>query len=860
MPISFDRSGVPQYAGDPEDWKEYRERVLDFFHGCRYEDQKNAVIRLRSGLTSRAFESVRSLKHKELICRGNDETKTIINDEPLQKFLTAMETGVLPERPIRAAELYDRAVYGANVRRQPTETMADYCVRRNTDWDELTKVSSDTSVSSDLRGYMLLRFSGLSRQEQTQVLSSAGNSYELKGIEASLRLQHPYAQRYNRERRGPTAYAVDAEQDDESWDGYGDGYGYEDDCEDEGEYEEDVFTLESHQDEYEQELGDEIPVPDQSDEQELEVYAMMAQARHGRGRSNRPKGGGRGFCSSYGNAPPSSNMLPPAAGNQTEEDRSSKLRELKKKTQCLDCGRYGHWRGDAECSHTKESGGKSSNIGGRQAQGKGAKGGKGKRPKGGRKGKGGRGQFGGRRPIYAVFFDDDSRHDDSNEAYVVDRVPRKEIAPAPGRSRLDVDCPHCDAGHVDDTIRGANASSRYMICRPCNRRLYTQRRRHATQAWAWLVIGALYTQFGNLLRRLMIRRMGAYARLPAVRRRAPRARPTDAPMHAAATAAGIRPPPQRVAWYLRPETLVGTGPYADWRYDQIYEDVDPDIMGFCQTCVSDESTRNEQHEFYGIASYLRHHTWCGDWQEADILMADHDNVSSVAPAGLAVWDTACGLTVHSPSWRRRFVAELARRGLKAHRRSLQDHERVRGIGGHMQLSSCWVFPFGLYGVNGQITSYELDQPPGAKEIPMLISNTVQRQLLMTIALGDSKSPDSICFRAWGDTHYNLERAPNGNPASSLLDFPDEEHPGIKGLSECYTVVLDPTYDTWDGGDGKGEEEEETTFQADTAEQHQREDDEHFTNALQGRPHVATDVSMHPARVITELPGGVSTSE
>ena len=130
MPITYDRSGVPQCAGGPEDWKEYRERVLDYFYGCRYDDQKNAVIRLRSGLTGRAFESVRTIKHQSLFCKGDDEKRTITDNAPLNNFLEAMETGILPERPIRAAELYDRAVYGSNVRRQPTETMADYCLRR----------------------------------------------------------------------------------------------------------------------------------------------------------------------------------------------------------------------------------------------------------------------------------------------------------------------------------------------------------------------------------------------------------------------------------------------------------------------------------------------------------------------------------------------------------------------------------------------------------------------------------------------------------------------------------------------------------------------------------------------------------
>ena len=92
MPITYDRSGVPQYAGDPEDWKEYRERVLDYFYGCRYDDQKNAAIRLRGGLSGRAFESVRTLKHETLFCKGDDETKTIIDSAPLNNFLAAMES------------------------------------------------------------------------------------------------------------------------------------------------------------------------------------------------------------------------------------------------------------------------------------------------------------------------------------------------------------------------------------------------------------------------------------------------------------------------------------------------------------------------------------------------------------------------------------------------------------------------------------------------------------------------------------------------------------------------------------------------------------------------------------------------
>ena len=151
----------------------------------------------------------------------------------------------------------------------------------------------------------------------------------------------------------------------------------------------------------------------------------------------------------------------------------------------------------------------------------------------------------------------------------------------------------------------------------------------------------------------------------------------------------------------------------------------------------------------------------------------------------------------------------------------------------MKLTSCWVFPFGLYEVNGQITSYELEQKPKAKEIPMLISNTVQRKLKICIELANKSEPDRVCFRAWDNDFFNLERAPSGNPASSLLQFAMNGHPGVEELGECYTVVLEPCLDTWDGGDGVMIEEDESALQAEATEMKQQEDDEQFTNRLLG---------------------------
>ena len=136
------------------------------------------------------------------------------------------------------------------------------------------------------------------------------------------------------------------------------------------------------------------------------------------------------------------------------------------------------------------------------------------------------------------------------------------------------------------------------------------------------------------------------------------------------------------------------GPLAGWRHDQIYNEDPSEVQEFCRTCLADEATEREDHPYHAITAYLKHFNWVGEWErvparDPDGFMAARCDLTTSAPAGLAVWDTACGLTAHSPAWRIRFVKELAKYGLSAHRRSLEEHERVRGVGGNMELSSCW---------------------------------------------------------------------------------------------------------------------------------------------------------------------------
>ena len=73
---------------------------------------------------------------------------------------------------------------------------------------------------------------------------------------------------------------------------------------------------------------------------------MMAQARHRRGKGRGGKSKGRGHKGgSYGASPASPLMPGPAGGHSggrpsNDDERTARLKELKKKTQCLDCGRF----------------------------------------------------------------------------------------------------------------------------------------------------------------------------------------------------------------------------------------------------------------------------------------------------------------------------------------------------------------------------------------------------------------------------------------------------------------------------------------------------------------------------------------
>ena len=174
--LQVDRYGVPQYAGDPEAYEEYAERAWDLYHGRSGSDQTQlaTAVHLRSGLTGAAYESVRHLKHSELMTEDAQKKPTV---KGTQLLLDTLKEAIAAEQPVKINELFLNAFYSPAVWRRPAENMQQYIVRREQDFKRLEDVLAGSSVPEHIRAMMLLLFGGLDPREQNNVLASVGNTY-----------------------------------------------------------------------------------------------------------------------------------------------------------------------------------------------------------------------------------------------------------------------------------------------------------------------------------------------------------------------------------------------------------------------------------------------------------------------------------------------------------------------------------------------------------------------------------------------------------------------------------------------------------------------------------------------------------
>ena len=155
--------------------------------------------------------------------------------------------------------------------------------------------------------------------------------------------------------------------------------------------------------------------------------------------------------------------------------------------------------------------------------------------------------------------------------------------------------------------------------------------------------------------------------------------------------------------------------------------------------------------------------------------------SAADPPGLAVVDTGCQGTMHGTTWRKRFCMALEDFGLTAVCTPVTPMN-LNGVGGIAISLEKLTFPVGVFGLDGEITSYEAnDEPepdePKPKEIPMLMSRGYQASLGCHIHVADR----TIDVDAAGVKKQALIENSGGHDAISLTSFSKEGHPGIAEL-------------------------------------------------------------------------------
>ena len=271
---------------------------------------------------------------------------------------------------MRVNELFLAYFYSPAVWRRNNETMAQYIIRRESEFARLKEASSETQISSNLKCMLLLLFSGLDAKEQQGILSSVNNEYDYKKVSHALRIQFPSVISRPVARRdylgagkggghaglsqrpkwpkhqGYKSKTVFAAEDDEIGPLGEDEVYYDDDYDGEPVSDE-AYAFYSEDEELDALMADFNPDELEEGSEVAGAYATLAQHRHQFKKkfARRPQGDGQ----------QSSQSFPfKATGDITFEQRARDQRRaavnfLKGVTQCTACLQKGHWVGDAEC-------------------------------------------------------------------------------------------------------------------------------------------------------------------------------------------------------------------------------------------------------------------------------------------------------------------------------------------------------------------------------------------------------------------------------------------------------------------------------------------------------------------------------
>ena len=548
--LECDRYGVPQYSGDADCFEEYEERCWDLFYGRDGQDalQIATPLHLRAGLSGTAYDAVRKLEHSKL--RTAVEGRA--TEAGMKMLLATLRDNIAAEKPVKINELFLTAFYSPSVWRKSGESMQQYIIRREQDFNRLKEASSETNISVNLRCMMLLIFSGLDHREQLSILASVNNEYDFKKVSHALRIQYPTAgtrpvmrkdflgcgrqssvpfkpQRWKMNSNKPRSVLAVDDQEIEDEQAFDDAYyEFEDDPGDEVE---EAYEAYSDDEELEALMAE---MPDCMENPEAaEALATVAQFRHKKKMFTGGKSGGKSQSSAQNNSYPFVAKGDIAFDPKSKENRQKAVRFLKSVTPCTSCHQKGHWMGDPECPNSKKG------------KGKGKKSTKGHSPSKAKK------------PSQNLFVlhDGIESADEAENLYVrgnyenepndtadydfVMTTDTKEVsdelygilteedkgkksssfseAAAPSFTATEFKtnvkeclvnfretklCEHASSngGREREYHRGANGHTRHITCKECNETVIVARRKQPIQLWSYLVQIAMCTKWGQKMR------------------------------------------------------------------------------------------------------------------------------------------------------------------------------------------------------------------------------------------------------------------------------------------------------------------------------------------------------------------------
>ena len=368
------KAGVPRYNGDPgrfAEWQ-FRVRTRQLREKTLSEEEHKKIgplgLRLLEGLSGHALQVAQLMDIEQLA-----------GEEGAQKLMDHLQVQLRNRREQQARELYEAgAMVGGFLSRQPTETMAQFVLRRRAWYRALTDLPSELKLPDIILAEQLLNNSGLSSDQKLMIRTTLAGKVTFDGVAQELVNQHPHIQdrgrfghRHHQDRghRPPTwtwgrgkGYSKERQRlaffqdyDHNAADHDGDDADYNDLTDDHAAYH--GYTNEQDDEAFQYEAGDFAQENlamlceqglDTDDQDACETAAEIIQADF---EAYWTKKG----ASSKGQK----DFRPPPfeiSGSFTLDEKKAKLQQLKARTTCRKCGAVGHWSGDAQCPLLKGKG------------------------------------------------------------------------------------------------------------------------------------------------------------------------------------------------------------------------------------------------------------------------------------------------------------------------------------------------------------------------------------------------------------------------------------------------------------------------------------------------------------------------